>query len=187
MIIGIDPGKNGAIVALWKNTFYIYDIPTIKTTGLKNGQRAIIKDYDRCKINQICHEIRSIAEYDGKPEGVWLVIEDVKDQIFNTGNRHNYHNNQKTVYEKIRGFIILETIFEMNGFKVSYTPRANDWKRTMKLCDSRLSYSEKKEKSRLLAISLHPELAPFLTRKKDADRAEAVLLIDWAIETKGAK
>lgn len=187
MIIGIDPGKSGAIAVMINDRYCVYDIPTIKIAGVKNGQRAIIRDYDRLKLNQICHEIRNVVLSNGKPERCWLIIEDVRDQIFNTGNRHNYHNNQNTVYEKIRGFIILETIFFMNGFKVSYTPRANDWKRQLKLCNSRLSYNEKKEKSRQLALQIHPTLEPFLARKKDADRAEAVLLIDWAKITKGAK
>lgn len=49
------------------------------------------------------------------------------------------------------------------------------WKRDLGLL------GEGKEASRQLALKLYPQAAPFLKRKKDHDRAEALLLAHWGL------
>lgn len=59
-------------------------------------------------------------------------------------------------------------------------PTAGQWKRSMGLISKGLTTAEKKEAAREMAIRLFPELRDQLTRKKDHNRAEALLLAEWA-------
>ena len=184
--IGIDPGKSGAIAIRTNDgKFRIYDIPTVEVVESITKSKAKTKAktrvkkkrlYDLSGLKTIFTEL--VRTVDGK--SVIVVCEYSMGMAFQaTGVRGSYHDSAHTAYEKGRGFGILETFALIYGMPINATVRPNDWKRALKLTNSKLTYKQKKDAARLMAIERHPELEQHLKRKKDDGRAEAVLLVDW--------
>lgn len=174
MIIGIDPGKQGAIVATYIDDEGQFRISFCDTpTKVKpDGKR----DYD---IDAIIAHFAGLRKLAGI-EQVTVVIEGSQGMAYSpTEARGSYHDRPTTAFEKGRGFGILETALVAAGLRITYTPRPGDWKRKLGLTNSKLTYHQKKEVARLKAIELFPEAAASLARKKDSDRAEALLLTVW--------
>ena len=174
MIIGIDPGKEGAIVATYIDDEGQYRISFADTPTKVNrdGKR----DYD---INAILQHFIGLKKLAGL-EKVTIVIEGSQGMAYTpTATRGSYHDRPKTAFEKGRGFGILETAIVAAGLEITYVPRPGNWKRKLGLTDSKLTYQQKKEKARLKAIELFPQASNSLARKKDSDRAEALLLTVW--------
>lgn len=186
MIIGIDPGTSGAIVVRGKNQHvWMYDIPTMTTDSITGNNVKKQRSIDISELIRIVMRIKSNWADSGK---IIVVCEYSAGMAF-TGNRVRaaYNDSVITAWKKGYNFGVVHALFHNFGMPFTCTPRPNDWKRKMGLIDSTLTYPQKKEKARLRAIDLHPTLEPFLKRKKDADRAEALLLIDWYELTKGNK
>ena len=71
-----------------------------------------------------------------------------------------------------QAFGVIEGVIGALGISLNYvTP--STWKRG-------LSLSSDKDEARLRAIQLYPQAAADLSRKKDIDRAEALLIATWA-------
>ena len=176
VIIGIDPGKSGAIATLIDGRYSVYDIPTMTIISGKGKNLKKTVDYDILALDKL---IRCYSRYDlGAP--CYAVVERAEAVTYGaTSARGSYHNSAQTNFSKGRGYGIIEALLQINGVPIIASPRPGDWKRGLGLTDSSKAYVDKKEASRLMALDLHPELADELKRKKDNGRAEALLLIEW--------
>ena len=177
MIIGIDPGKSGAIAVKFDNgePMAVYDIPTQTIISGKGKRLKKSVDYDILELNKIL-----ITYSCSTREPICAVVERAEAVTYGaTAARGQYHNSAQTNFSKGRGYGIIEALLQINGVAIIACPRSNDWKRGLGLTDASREYKDKKEASRLMALDLHPELADRLQRKKDNGRAEALLLIEW--------
>ena len=178
MIIGIDPGMSGAIVVRSQGWTRIYDIPTVKTATVSGNNKKQQNDYDLQGLQKIVSSI--VKNWKDKDKAI-IVCEYSAGMAFKrTKFRGEHFDDSKTAWKKGYGFGIIRALFACYGLDFTFTPRPGDWKRRLKLTDSSLTYEQKKEKARLMAIELFPVLEKYLKRKKDADRAEALLLTVWA-------
>ena len=71
-----------------------------------------------------------------------------------------------------QAFGAIEGVIGALGISINYVTPAT-WRRGLKL-------SSDKDEARLRAIQLYPQVAADLSRKKDIDRAEALLIATWA-------
>ena len=176
VIIGIDPGKSGAIAIKSDDVYSVYDIPTMTVISGKGKRLKKSVDYDVPAIDNL---IRCYSRYDlGAP--CYAVVERAEAITYGaTAARGSYHNSAQTNFSKGRGYGIIEALLQINGVPIIASPRPGDWKRGLGLTDPGKAYTDKKEASRLMALDLYPELTDELKRKKDNGRAEALLLIEW--------
>ena len=176
VIIGIDPGKSGAIAVKSNDRYNVYDIPTMTVISGKGKQLKKSVDYDIPALDKL---IRCYSRYDlGSP--CYAVVERAEAVTYGaTSARGSYHNSAQTNFSKGRGYGIIEALLQINSVPIIASPRPSTWKRALDLTDRGASYADKKEASRLMALDLYPELADELKRKKDNGRAEALLLIEW--------
>ena len=175
-IIGIDPGKSGAIAVKSDDRYSVFDIPTMTVISGKGKRLKKSVDYDVPALDKL---IRCYSRYDlGAP--CYAVVERAEAVTYGaTSARGSYHNSAQTNFSKGRGYGIIEAVLQINGVAIIAQPLPRVWKRGLGLTDSSKVYKDKKEASRLMALDLHPELADRLSRKKDNGRAEALLLIEW--------
>ena len=176
VIIGIDPGKSGAIAIKSDDRYNVYDIPTMTVISGKGKQLKKSVDYDIPALDNL---IKCYSRYD-LDAPCYAVVERAEAVTYGaTSARESYHNSAQTNFSKGRGYGIIEALLQINGVPIIASPRPGDWKRGLGLTDSSKAYTDKKEASRLMALDLYPELADELKRKKDNGRAEALLLIEW--------
>lgn len=177
VIIGIDPGKSGAIAVKSNDRYSVYDIPTLTVISGKGKRLKKSVDYDITALHTLLVSIVCVAR---RIEPVYAVVERAEAVTYGaTSARGSYHNSAQTNFSKGRGYGIIEAVLQINGVLIIASPRPGDWKRGLGLTDPSKAYTDKKEASRLMALDLYPELADELKRKKDNGRAEALLLIEW--------
>ena len=180
MIIGVDPGKSGAICAIYKSgNIEFYGIPTYDVQAGSGKNRHTVHEYDTVELSNIIASVKGAAILG---EDITVVVEKVSGM--NMGGRKD---TPHTAFELGRGYGILEGVFSAYGIPINYSPRPDVWKRALGIADSQMEYKEKKELARQTAIVLYPQIAEKLKRKKDTDRAEALLLCHWAIKKYGVK
>ncbi len=162
MIIGIDPGKNGAIVVRHNGRISIFDIPKDKDNNIDVDKLAeIFKSVQHWYWSDFVKTVAVIEKVHALPrEGVT--------SSFNFGYVNGLLAMAATIcFDKV----------------VFVTPMK--WKKDLGLTESGLEYREKKDKARLFAIELFPQAAKDLRLKKHNDRAEALLLTEWYIRKGG--
>jgi len=154
--IGIDPGQTGAIAVLKDGEpTHVFDMPVSarKTTGQK------------VSATGLAIELRSILR---KAEGahVFGAIEEVGAMPGNGGT---------SMFRFGHGCGIVEGVLSALG--IGYTlitpPRWKKW--------AGLIHADK-DASRTLAMQRYPVAAPWLTRKKDNGRSDAILIARYAWE-----
>ena len=155
MIVGIDPGKNGAIVARYNGQITFFDIPKDKDGNI-----------DVVKLTGIFNMLRYWTQ--GKS---FCVIEKV-------GSRPGQGVRSTFNFGYAYGLVVYGAYLSFN--EVVFVPPTR-WKKDLGLSDNKLTYTQKKEKSRLLALELFPQCTTALKYKTRADRAEALLLTEWFI------
>lgn len=176
VIIGIDPGKSGAIAVKSDGRYSVFDIPTLTVISGKGKNLKKSVDYDILALDKL---IRCYSRYDLSAP-CYAVVERAEAVTYGaTSARGSYHNSAQTNFSKGRGYGIIEAVLQINGVPIIAAPYARVWKKGLGLTDSSKAYVDKKEASRLMALDLYPELADRLSRKKDNGRAEALLLIEW--------
>ena len=158
MIIGIDPGLSGSICFFKDGKILdVIEMPTM-TEGKKNKKQV--------NGSQIYNEIlKRIDEIDN--EDIRVVIEQVSampgqgvTSMFNFG----------------QSFGILKGI--CSAMKLSmYFVRPTKWKKYFNLINS------EKDASRTRAIEIFPYFSSQLTKKKDANKADAILIASFYHET----
>ena len=177
VIIGIDPGKSGAIAVKSNDRYSVYDIPTLTVISGKGKRLKKSVDYDITALHTLLVSIVCVAR---RIEPVYAVVERAEAVTYGaTSARGSYHNSAQTNFSKGRGYGIIEAVLQINGVPIIAAPYARVGKKGLGLTDSGKAYKDKKEASRLMALDLYPELADELKRKKDNGRAEALLLIEW--------
>ena len=175
VIIGIDPGKSGAIAIKSDDRYSVFDIPTLTVISGKGKRLKKSVEYDIKYLNDML-----IAYSCSTLEPTYAVVERAEAVTYGaTSARGSYHNSAQTNFSKGRGYGIIEAVLQINGVPIIAAPYARVWKKGLGLTDPGKVYKDKKEASRLMALDLYPELADELKRKKDNGRAEALLLIEW--------
>ena len=155
-IIGIDPGLSGAIAILEnKKVLNIFDIP-VMSEGKKNKRQ----------LNSALL-VNLIKENINKEEEVAVVVEQVNampgqgvTSMFNFG----------------QSFGILKGICSAMQLSV-YFVRPAKWKKYFNLINS------EKDASRTRAIEIFPYYSSNLSRKKDSNKADAILIASFFFET----
>ena len=158
IIIGIDPGISGAICILEnKKIIEIYDTPTM-IDGKKNKKQ----------INgaQIANIIKNKID-NNKDKEIVLVVEHVNampgqgvTSMFNFG----------------QSFGVIKGICAALSLPI-YFVRPSKWKKHFNLINTN------KDASRTKAIELYPKNSGELSRKKDSNRADAILIARYFNDT----
>ena len=158
LIIGIDPGISGSICFLQDGKILdVIEMPTM-TEGKKNK-----KQVNGSQIyNEICKIINNIEKQD-----IRVVIEQVSampgqgvTSMFNFG----------------QSFGILKGITSAMQLPV-YFVRPAKWKKYFNLINS------EKDASRTRAIEIFPHFSSQLSKKKDSNKADAILIASFYYET----
>ena len=156
-IIGIDPGLSGAIAVLEdKRVLSIFDMP-VMAEGKKNK-----KQLNSAQLVNILKENTKISE------DVAIVVEQVNampgqgvTSMFNFGQ----------TFGAIKGVC---AALELPIFFV----RPSKWKKHFELINS------SKDASRTKAIEMYPSLSAQLSKKKDVNKSDAILIARYYIETR---
>jgi len=158
LIIGIDPGINGAICILKDGKILdVFDMPTMPV-GKKNKSQV--------NGSQIYNEIQKAIIYEDKKD-IRVVIEQVSampgqgvTSMFNFG----------------QSFGVLKGICSAMSLPAYYV-RPAKWKKYFNLINS------EKDASRTRAIEIFPYFSAQLSRKKDSNKADAILISSYFYET----
>ena len=156
-IIGIDPGLSGAIAVLENNkVLNIFDIP-VMSEGKKNKRQ----------LNSALL-VNLLKENINKEEEVAVVIEQVNampgqgvTSMFNFGQ----------TFGALKGIC---AALELPIFFV----RPSKWKKYFELINS------SKDASRTKAIEMYPKLSNQLSKKKDVNKSDAILIARFFSETR---
>ena len=156
-VIGIDPGLSGAIAILENNkVLSIFDMP-IMAEGKKNKRQ----------LNS-AQLVNIIKENTSKSEEIAVVVEQVNampgqgvTSMFNFGQ----------TFGAIKGVC---AALDLPIFFV----RPSKWKKHFELINS------SKDASRTKVIEMYPTLSAQLTKKRDVNKSDAVLIAKFYFETK---
>lgn len=166
LFIGVDPGLTGAFAVLDQNGLRgVFDLPTMPIPGV--GPKALVqrKIDGRALLDLL---LKTCPAGEARPT---IVIEAV-------GTMGGANNAVQTQGSLLRSLGAIETVAECLKCKVTYVA-PQTWKRTYGLIDSNLSGSQRKNKALDTARRCFPSCTD-LTRAKDHNRAEAVLLARYA-------
>lgn len=162
--LAIDVGLTGALAAVDSyGTARVVDLPTLpdgKTRRLDG--RGLI---------------RLIREFVAPGEPAMLVIEDIRPRPMNNGNQRGNTMHSQGSLMRSRG--VVEAVADIAGAEM-VTVQPATWKRHFGLIRKDGETPDAcKERGRMLALTMYPALADSLKRKKDHNRADAVLLAHW--------
>ena len=154
LIIGIDPGINGAICFFKNGTVIdLLDMPTM-SVGKKNKSQV--------NGSQIFNEVKKVTLNENKKE-VLAVIEQVSampgqgvTSMFNFG----------------QSFGVLKGVFSAMQIPMDFVTPVK-WKKFFNLINTN------KDSSRTKAIEIFPYISSKLSRKKDANKADAILIASF--------
>lgn len=165
MYVGIDPGKTGAIAVQYDDeSIEVFDVPTFERPAGKSTKNR--KTFHEVDATELCSIFARISER--ARDGAFVVIERMSARP--TDTPHNAMDLGITAG-------LIEGVAAGYDLPVTHKPLPLQWKRKLGLL------GEDKEASRQLAINLFPIAARYLRRKKDHNRAEALLLIEWTKRT----
>lgn len=163
--IGIDPGVCGAIAILRDDTATVRDIPTLQVA---RGKR-MRTQYDAVACAKMLY-VRSLAR------DVIITLEDVRPRPIGAGGRDSLVSARQMGV----GVGLWLGIAGALGLPIQIV-QPSVWKRHHKLLHTN------KEASRAKALRLFPSLADSLKRKKDHNRAEALLIAEYGRQTKAKR
>ena len=157
-IIGIDPGLSGAIAILENNkVLNIFDIP-VMTEGKKNKRQlnsALLVNLLKENINKEEEEVAVVVEQVNAMPGQGVT------SMFNFGQ----------TFGALKGIC---AALELPIFFV----RPSKWKKHFELINS------SKDASRTKAIEMYPKLSNQLSKKKDVNKSDAILIARFFSETR---
>ena len=156
IIFGIDPGVSGAISVLRnKKVIQVSDMPTM-IDGKKNKKQV--------NGSQVANIIKEIID---KEKDIIVVVEHVNampgqgvTSMFNFG----------------QSFGVIKGICSALSLPI-YFVRPTKWKKHFNLINSN------KDASRTKTIEIYPEISSQLSRKKDSNRADAILIARYFNDT----
>ena len=160
IIFGIDPGLNGAIAVFNNNKIkVVFEIP-VMTEGKKNKKQ----------LNS-AHLVKLLRDNLVENEEISVVVEQVNampgqgvTSMFNFGQ----------TFGAIKG------ICASLGLPIFFV-RPSKWKKHFDLINSQ------KDSSRTKATEMYPSLSGELSRKKDVNKADAILIARYFFETNTPK
>jgi len=156
-IIGIDPGLSGGIAVLENNkVLNIFDMP-VMSEGKKNKRQL--------NSAQLVALIKENVQFD---EDVAVVVEQV-DAMAGQGVSSMFNFGQ--TFGAIKGVC---AALELPIFFV----RPSKWKKHFELINS------SKDSSRTKAIEMYPTLSSQLSKKKDVNKSDAILIARFHSETR---
>ena len=157
-IIGIDPGLSGAIAVLKNNqVLNIFDIP-VMSEGKKNKRQlnsALLVNLLKENINKEEEEVAVVVEQVNAMPGQGVT------SMFNFGQ----------TFGALKGIC---AALELPIFFV----RPSKWKKHFELINS------SKDASRTKAIEMYPKLSNQLSKKKDVNKSDAILIARFFSETR---
>lgn len=178
--LAIDIGLTGALAAVdHYGAARVVDLPIVPDgQPVKRKSKATGKAVESQPM-RLCGRglIRLIREFVAPSEPAVLVIEDIRPRPMGNGNRRGNTMHSQGSLMRSRG--IVEAVADIGGWEL-VTVRPQEWKKHYGLIRLEGEKDDQcKERGRLLALDLFPALAPALKRKKDHNRADAVLLARW--------
>ena len=154
LIIGIDPGINGAICFFKKGKVVdVIDMPTM-AEGKKNKRQI--------NCQQIFNEIISRIQNDSS-ENIKVVVEKVS-AMPGQGVTSMFNFGQS--FGAIKGICAAMQL-------PIYFVHPTKWKKHFDLINSQ------KDASRTKAIEIFPKISPILSKKKDSNKADAILIASF--------
>lgn len=201
LFIGIDPGINGAIavIDIKNDTVELFEVPTFKvnapTKANKNrkkseydklGMAALFKPYARRNVSITMEQVHAMPGQGvtsmfnfGRGVGLWEGV------IAGFGWEPNFVTPQ--TWKKEYGDRLFKSIKKPDILKMS----KNDYNRASLADRKKFDVAKKtfeaekkseknaaKDRARDLVIELYPNLESMLKRKKDSDKAEALLIAE---------
>mgnify|MGYP001259716292 CR=1 FL=1 len=202
LIIGIDPGINGAIavIDIKNDTTEVFDVPTVKVeVSGRNKKTRKKSEYDKLSMSDL---FKKYAK-----RKVVVVMEQVHampgqgvTSMFNFGRGVGLWEGIFAAYGWEPEFVTPQSWKKEYGDRLFKNMTKPDILKTMKKADyNRASVAERKEydeakkkfesskksakddakdEARTLAVELYPQLDDQFNRKKDSDRAEALLIAE---------
>ena len=164
IIFGIDPGVSGAICALRKvNEIAIYEMPTM-IDGKKNKRQV-----NGAEVSNIFQkELENLTSKDSWQSEVKVVVEHVTampgqgvTSMFNFG----------------QSFGVIKGICAAMKLPI-YFVRPTKWKKHFNLIKTH------KDASRTKVIEIYPNISAQLSRKKDSNKADAILIARYFNDTR---
>lgn len=166
IIIGIDPGLTGSIAT---NTGLVYDIPVV-VKG--QGTGAVKNHVDPRGVYNILYEvIQNAASEDVNTEITVYLEKQIYRPKVNPKTKQPIPQGGSSIFSLGDTYGVLRAACAIAGLRVE-TPMPAAWKKKMKL-----TYD--KEVCRSKAIDMFPQSYDYLKRKKDHNRAEALLLAKY--------
>ena len=157
IIFGIDPGVSGAISILEnKKVIEIYDMPTM-IDGKKNKKQvngSQVSNIIKEKLNNNNKEIVVVVEHVNAMPGQGVT------SMFNFG----------------QSFGVIKGICSALSIPI-YFVRPTKWKKYFNLIKTN------KDASRTKVIEVYPEISSKLSRKKDSNKADAILIARYFNDT----
>tara|TARA_Y100000590_G_scaffold283891_1_gene319433 strand:- start:27 stop:509 length:483 start_codon:yes stop_codon:yes gene_type:complete len=157
IIFGIDPGVSGAISILEnKKVIEIYDMPTM-IDGKKNKKQvngSQVSNIIKEKLNNSNKEIVVVVEHVNAMPGQGVT------SMFNFG----------------QSFGVIKGICSALSVPI-YFVRPTKWKKYFNLIKTN------KDASRTKVIEVYPEISSKLSRKKDSNKADAILIARYFNDT----
>ena len=157
IVVGIDPGLSGAIAILENNkVLNIFDMP-VMAEGKKNKRQ----------LNSA--QLVNIIKDSTKPDAEIAVVVEQVNAMPGQGVTSMFNFGQ--TFGAIKGVC---AALELPIFFV----RPSKWKKHFELINS------SKDASRTKVIEMYPSLANQLTKKKDVNKSDAILIARFHFETK---
>lgn len=156
IIIGIDPGLDGAVykLDLNDNTYMFFDTPTLE---IKNGKKKK-REYNIALMSGI------LKKYDYNKDDVKVILEKIHSMP---------GQGVRSMFSMGEGFGIWKGIITALGYQLHLvTPQA--WKKEMMQ-----GMGKEKDASRQKALQLFPHFTEELKLKKHHGRADALLMAEY--------
>ena len=202
IIIGIDPGISGAIavIDIKNDTIEVFDVPTMKIEIFARGKKLKNKsEYDKIGMSNLLkkyikRKVIITIEKVGAMPGNGSV------SMFNFGRGVGIWEGIFAAYGWEPDFVTPQTWKKEYGDRLFKSMSKPDILKNMKIKDyNRASVAQRKEydeakknfenskksskedaknEARILAVEIYPELVDLFKKKKDSDRAEALLIAE---------
>lgn len=158
IVLGIDVGLTGAIAAISPASVRVFDLPVTPdgTDRRRLDGRALI-----LMIRELVPADREAVAY----------MEDIRPRPMGNGSKHGNTIHSQGSLMRSRG--IVEAVFDVARIRLE-TVRPQAWKHHFALIKA------PKDESLAVAKRLYPDAADDLKRKRDHNRAEAILIAHYA-------
>lgn len=171
LIIGIDPGLTGAIAT---NTGLVWDLPVLaKGTG---KQAAITKHLDPKGLYNLFYHIIKQAEDLNQEIVVYLERQYYRKKV-NPKTKQEIPQGGSSIFSLGDTYGVCRSMAPIFGIKME-TIMPSVWK-------PKMGITYDKEVCRARAIELYPASYDYLKRKKDHNRAEALLIAKYGEQCEG--